>query len=84
MTGDGMGEHREHMKRRIPGARFLDLAVVRDLTSPYPFMMPGKELFVAMMKALDVRKTATVVIYDTGKGWFASRAAFMLKAFGHP
>jgi 3-mercaptopyruvate sulfurtransferase SseA len=24
------------------------------------------------------------VVYETGKGWFASRAAFMLKAYGHP
>ena len=37
-----------------------------------------------MMKALDVRKSQTVVIYETGKGWFATRAAFMLKVFGHP
>ena len=36
------------------------------------------------MKALDVRRSATVVVYDTGKGWFASRAYFMLKAYGHP
>ena len=37
-----------------------------------------------MMKALNVRKSHTVVIYECGKGWFASRAAFMLKTFGHP
>ena len=37
-----------------------------------------------MMKALDIRKSQTVVIYETGKGWFATRAAFMLWSFGHP
>lgn len=37
-----------------------------------------------MMKSLNVRKSMTVVCYETGKGWFASRAAFMLKSFGHP
>ena len=26
----------------------------------------------------------TVVIYDTARGFFATRASFMLKAFGHP
>lgn len=36
------------------------------------------------MKALDVRKSQTVVLYETGKGWFATRAAFMLWSFGHP
>ena len=75
---------REHAKERIPGARFLDLTIVKDLSSPYPFMMPPQAHFVRMMKALDVRKSQTVVVYETGKGWFASRAAFMLKAYGHP
>jgi 3-mercaptopyruvate sulfurtransferase SseA len=37
-----------------------------------------------MMKALNVRKSQTVVVYETGKGWFATRAAFMLKTYGHP
>ena len=47
-------------------------------------MMPDRAHFVRMMKSLDVRKSQTVVIYEDGKGWFATRAAFMLKAFGHP
>jgi len=76
--------YREHSKARIPGARFLDLTVVRDLQSPYPHMMPNQAHFTRMMKALNVRKSQTVVIYEQGKGWFASRAAFMLKAYGHP
>ena len=33
---------------------------------------------------MDIRKSQTVVIYDTARGFFASRAVFMLKAFGHP
>lgn len=47
-------------------------------------MMPSQAHFIRMMKALNVRKSMTVVIYETGKGWFATRAAFMLKTFGHP
>ena len=76
--------YREHDKSRIPGAKFLDLQIVKDLNSPYPFMMPSQAHFVRMMKALNIRKSMNVVIYETGKGWFATRAAFMLKAFGHP
>ena len=75
---------REHRKARIPGARFLDLTICRDLQSPYPHMMPNQAHFIRMMKALNIRKSHTVVVYETGKGWFASRAAFMLKAYGHP
>ena len=52
--------HREH----IPGAKFLDLKLARDLASPYPFMMPSKDYFVAVAKSLDIRKTHKVVVYD--------------------
>ena len=37
-----------------------------------------------MMKIMDLRKSSTIVVYESGKGWFASRAVFMLRAFGHP
>ena len=37
-----------------------------------------------MMKNLDLAKSHTIVIYDSGKGFFASRAVFMMRAFGHP
>ena len=36
------------------------------------------------MKNLQVKKSMTVVVYDHMRGFFATRAAFMLKAFGHP
>ena len=36
------------------------------------------------MKTLNVSKAHTVVVYETGGGWFANRAAFMFRAMGHP
>ena len=47
-------------------------------------MMPPQDHFLRLIKAMNIRKSQTVVIYEHGKGWFASRAAFMLKTFGHP
>ena len=47
-------------------------------------MMPGQDYFIMIAKALDIRKSHTVVVYDCQKGWFANRGAFMLKTFGHP
>ena len=52
-----MDVFKEHSTSRIPGAKFLDLSVVRDMASPYPYMMPNKQHFVRMMKALNVRKS---------------------------
>ena len=79
--GDAYGDY---VNEHIPGARYLDLTLVRDMASPYPFMMPKEADFVKMMKAMDIRKSQLVIIYETGKGWFATRAAFMMRAFGHP
>ena len=35
-------------------------------------------------KHYDIRKSVPVVIYDCQAGWFAHRACFMIKSFGHP
>ena len=37
-----------------------------------------------MMMTMGIKKSQTVVIYESGKGWFATRAAMVLKVFGHP
>ena len=76
-------EVKQHAMERIPGAVFLDMSILRDLKAPYPHMMPSNEHFVRMMKTLNIRKSMTVVIYDTKNSFFASRAAFMLQSFGH-
>mmetsp|Transcript_37423 Transcript_37423/g.50795 ORF Transcript_37423/g.50795 Transcript_37423/m.50795 type:complete len:105 (+) Transcript_37423:101-415(+) len=73
----------DHLRTRIASSQFLDLHFCRDQSSPYPFMMPSLGLFANTMRALQIRKSDLVVIYDDNNGWFASRAVFMLKAFGH-
>jgi len=69
----------------IPTARFFDLDAVKDPSSPYPHMMPSPSDFSTAMSSLGVRKTDTVVIYDSRElGLFsAPRVSWMLKAFGH-
>lgn len=37
-----------------------------------------------MMRAMNIRKSQTIVFYESGMGKFASRAAFTLRAYGHP
>ena len=46
--------------------------------------MPSQDYFIQVMKAMDIRKSHTVVVYDCGQGWFANRAAFMFRSMGHP
>ena len=81
---DGSSDpHLSFSMEHIDGARFFDHHFAKDQSASYPFMMPGREHFVKMAKALDVRKSYTVVCYDCQKGWFANRAAFMFRAYGH-
>lgn len=71
-------------KSHIPGARFLDLDYLKDLSSSLPFMMPSEKQFIDTMKRLDVGLQHQVVCYDTGAmGFFSYRAAWMLQAMGH-
>lgn len=82
-TNPDVDNYKEHCQGHIPGARFLDLQLVRDWTKPYPYMMPLPDQFLRVVKAMDVRKSQTIVVYENYKGWFATRAAFMLQAYGH-
>ena len=76
--------YKQHCMGRIPGAVFVDLGVVRDMTAPYPHMMPTAGHFTKMMGHLGIKKSQTVVIYEHGQGWFATRAAMVLRSYGHP
>ena len=40
--GSDLDVFRQHAESHIPGAKFLDLTMVRDLQSPYPHMMPSQ------------------------------------------
>ena len=73
-----------HCQSHIPTSKYLDLKLVRDSSSPYNYMMPTTDQFRQFARALGISKSTPVVVYEIGKGWWASRAAFMLKTMGHP
>lgn len=47
----------EHCQGRIPGADFLDLGIVRDMTAPYPHTIPSEAHFTKMMVTLGIKKS---------------------------
>ena len=73
-------------KKRIPTARFFDIDEIKDHESPYPHMLPTKEVFAEAMSKLGLRKDDALVVYDTEElGIFsAPRVAWTLRVFGHP
>lgn len=68
----------------IPGARFLDLASLKDTGSPVPNALPTAEQFAARMGALGVSPTDRVVLYDDSAVKTAARAWFMVRMNGMP
>jgi thiosulfate/3-mercaptopyruvate sulfurtransferase len=70
----------------IAGAAYLDLE--RDLSAPasveggrHP--LPDRESFAARLRALGVRASDQVVVYDDAGGSLAARAWWMLRWIGH-
>lgn len=66
----------------IPGARFLDIAKVADLTSLSPHMLPSAADFAAAMSALGVGSDDRIIVYDNSPLRTAARGWFMFRHFG--
>lgn len=65
----------------IPGARFIDLDAVSDLSSPHVNMLCSPEQFAAEVGALGVGNDSLVVIYDAV--YVSARLWWMFRTFGH-
>jgi thiosulfate/3-mercaptopyruvate sulfurtransferase len=67
----------------VPGAGFLDLqGELSDNTTRLRFMLPPAELFAVAMSRHGVGESARVVLYSAGSIMWATRAWWMLRAFG--
>ena len=66
----------------IPGARFLDIAKVADLTNAVPHMLPSADDFAAAMTALGVGSDDRIIVYDNSHLRTAARGWFMFRHFG--
>lgn len=77
-----VGAHRG-TGRRIPGARLFDLdGEMSDHTGPLPHTLPPAAEFTARVRALGLRQTDTVVVYDAAGIYSSARAWWMLRAYG--
>ena len=67
----------------MPSAAFIDLNYFRNMTSPYPFMLPGATQFTDLMKLNGIKLTTRVILYDKGNNYYATRVYWMLRTYGH-
>ncbi|MBX9797138.1 3-mercaptopyruvate sulfurtransferase [Sphingomonas sp.] len=72
----------EYDAAHIPGAVFMDLAEIADLSSPLPSMLPSPEKFASRMQSLGLGDGSRIVLYDNSPLHTAARAWWMLKVFG--
>lgn len=74
----------EYEARHIPGAVFLDLGELADMTSPLPNTVPSAEKFASRMQALGLGDGSRIVIYDNSPHRSSARAWWLFEIFGAP
>jgi len=72
----------EFDKAHIPGARFLDLDSLKDLSSPVPAALPTAAQFAARMAEIGVNDGDRLVIYDDSAVKTSARAWFICRMHG--
>ena len=82
MPATGRSGRGEYLEAHIPGARFLDIDLVSDRTSPAPHMLPRAEDFGRAMEAIGIGRGDRIVVYDNSPLRTAPRGWFMLRHFG--
>lgn len=83
VQSNGKSGYESYLSERIPGARFFDVDGVKDTSSPYPHMLPSKDVFDKAMSQLGLRRDDLLVVYDALGNFSAPRALWMLRAFQH-
>ncbi len=78
----GRNARAEFEAGHIPGAVFLDLEEVADLSSSLPFMLPPPEKFASRAQALGLGDGSRIVVYDNSPLKSAARAWWMFRLFG--
>jgi thiosulfate/3-mercaptopyruvate sulfurtransferase len=82
MPDSGRDAAADYETNHIPGAVFMDLAEVSDLTSTLPNMLPSPEKFASRMQSLGLGDGSRIVVYDDSPMHSAARAYWMFMLFG--
>ena len=79
----GRDAQAEFIKQHIAGARWFDINLIADTSSPLPHTLPSSEIFAAHMQALGLNDEDHVIAYCDSAHLSAARAWWMLRLFGH-
>jgi thiosulfate/3-mercaptopyruvate sulfurtransferase len=82
MPASGRSGRAEFNQAHIPGARFLDIDAVSDVSNPAPHMLPKAGDFARAMAAIGIGRDDRIVVYDNSPLRTAARGWFTLRHFG--
>lgn len=74
----------EYEEQHIPGAVFLNLKELADMTSPLPNTVPPAEKFASRMQALGLGDGSRIVLYDNSPLRTAARGWWLFEIMGAP
>lgn len=78
----GRSGPKEYAEAHIPGAVFVNIDTLADLSSGLPHMLPTPEHFARDVGALGIRETDTIIVYDQLGLFTAPRVAWMFRIYG--
>ena len=73
----------EYAEAHLPGARYLDLASLKDPASPVPAALPTREQLEQRLRGLGINRGDRIVLYDDSAVKTSARAWFMLRHHGY-
>lgn len=78
----GRNARAEFEAGHVPGAAFFDINTISDAASPLPTMLPDADQFARQLGELGVGTGNRIVLYDNAPHHTATRAWWMLRAYG--
>ncbi|MDB5726110.1 MAG: sulfurtransferase [Novosphingobium sp.] len=82
MADTGRQASAEYEAAHIPGAVFMDLGELIDVSAPAENTLPSAAKFASRMQTLGLGDGSRIVLYDDSAIHSAARAWFMLRMFG--
>ena len=82
LPGASRDAQAEYEAGHIPGAVFMDLGELVDVSAPIENTLPPAEKFASRMQSLGLGDGSRIVLYDDSAVKTSARAWFMLKMFG--
>jgi thiosulfate/3-mercaptopyruvate sulfurtransferase len=78
----GRSGPKEFVEGHVPGAVFVNIDTLADLSSGLPHMLPTPEHFARDIGALGISERDTIVVYDQLGLFTAPRVAWMFRIYG--